>query len=725
MSILNRLRAVFTADSGSDRFDPYVAPYYCRKERLARKQLFSPSKSKLFDYTVVGSAQGGMGKIFIVRDNLHSEEQRLWALKIILPQYFYSLQAIATFQSEIMIMVGHKQWPALWVEDATFQSDNTIVLKLPYCIGGSLYDRITDSQIHEKESIYHLLSIVYELNCIHKNGITHRDLKPENVLLYYDTRSNNRKTWQTLISDFGIATIIEQKTSIHDYAGTLSYAAPEQLIGENLTEKVDVWAWGVMAWLLLTGRHPYDEYLQDLPDFLPHLSLYEKLKKLPSKIEPQRSAGIPSWLKRTILGCIAFESQQRPTTSEILGVFQKNITLQYPNYYTIGCDPNQSWVTYLDHTLGPYLVKRNNWELVGNTNIILYEREWPDRIAEINKLVELRDACVWQRVITLVDDVLGDWDEEDSLLFQFRKNPNATTYDIPKEKLPPRPFYSQIPLKFMVYLLDIKCSGLANIASEFPASFILKELYRTASLWAKTGQFGDKSCAGIVYPHSCLTKIAQGFILNNDFEKGEKYLDLASMMQTDMALWVTQKFLYQATGNYKAVYKLAIKIACDAQQNDSMIQYQQWLSEAIMSLLDINDLEGAYDLFLKHKNTDMPLIDIMRYIVKSRMKNKKEFKSKIDSDALSSDNNRLLTYLYNIGKYKYNPRQFCYAAECAYNLQEKEIAKEIAQTALLTPRSLLPMYRYHIPVLYSILKGKPNFTISLSLENEEQSTCRI
>ena len=101
-------------------------------------------------------------------------------------------------------------------------------------------------------------SVASALQMAHDRGITHRDLKPANIVAHrYESGERVYK-----VIDFGLAAIkANDQTRLTDpqfFLGTLAYAAPEQLRGEEITPAADVYALGVIAYEMLTGARPHD-----------------------------------------------------------------------------------------------------------------------------------------------------------------------------------------------------------------------------------------------------------------------------------------------------------------------------------------------------------------------------------------------------------------------------------------------------------------------------------
>jgi tetratricopeptide (TPR) repeat protein len=116
-----------------------------------------------------------------------------------------------------------------------------------------------------------LLQVAQALAYLHQRGVLHRDLKPANVLVIRDPATG---ALQAKVLDFGLAKLREQTTGEEDQiAGTLSYLAPEVLMGSPPSESSDLYALGVMGYELFAGRHPFTTYpnllssiLNDTPD---------------------------------------------------------------------------------------------------------------------------------------------------------------------------------------------------------------------------------------------------------------------------------------------------------------------------------------------------------------------------------------------------------------------------------------------------------------------------
>ncbi|KAJ3107161.1 Protein kinase [Phlyctochytrium bullatum] len=133
-----------------------------------------------------------------------------------------------------------------------------IILVIEYA-GGELFNYIVErGRMTEDDSRRFFQQIICAVEYCHEHKIVHRDLKPENVLL---------DDWnQVKIGDFGLSNIMADGDFLKTSCGSPNYAAPEVISG-RLYEgpEVDVWSCGVILYVMLCGRLPFDD------DYIPNL----------------------------------------------------------------------------------------------------------------------------------------------------------------------------------------------------------------------------------------------------------------------------------------------------------------------------------------------------------------------------------------------------------------------------------------------------------------------
>lgn len=156
------------------------------------------------------------------------------------------------YEINILLTVSH---PNIIRLNSIYESTSSIYLVLEYVSGGELFDSIVSRGFYsEKDAAHVVRQLLTAVLYLHSKGIVHRDLKPEN-LLYSDTTKD-----QVLkVADFGLSRINKGEL-LRTICGTPGYVAPEVLLGHSYDEQVDVWAVGVITYILLCGYEPfYDE----------------------------------------------------------------------------------------------------------------------------------------------------------------------------------------------------------------------------------------------------------------------------------------------------------------------------------------------------------------------------------------------------------------------------------------------------------------------------------
>lgn len=192
---------------------------------------------------------GGMGAVWRVFDRSLDEDV---ALKVILPDRVGDPAALARFRDEVKIARKITHPNVCRVFDLG-ESDDLTFLTMELVEGQTLRHLLAAGPIEPARAVDMFQQIVDGVAAAHERGVMHRDLKPENVLVRRDGRC--------LVADFGLArepgigTVITAAGA----AGTPAYMSPEQLMGEKLDIRSDVFALGIVGYELLSGRSPFGQ----------------------------------------------------------------------------------------------------------------------------------------------------------------------------------------------------------------------------------------------------------------------------------------------------------------------------------------------------------------------------------------------------------------------------------------------------------------------------------
>ncbi|NWU82783.1 M3K13 kinase, partial [Onychorhynchus coronatus] len=123
---------------------------------------------------------------------------------------------------------------------------------MEYCAHGQLYEVLrAGRKVTPRLLVDWSTGIASGMNYLHLHKIIHRDLKSPNVLVTH--------TDAVKISDFGTSKELSDKSTKMSFAGTVAWMAPEVIRNEPVSEKVDIWSFGVVLWELLTGEIPYKD----------------------------------------------------------------------------------------------------------------------------------------------------------------------------------------------------------------------------------------------------------------------------------------------------------------------------------------------------------------------------------------------------------------------------------------------------------------------------------
>ncbi len=206
-------------------------------------------------YKVDGEiGRGGMGVVYAAQD---TRLGRRVAVKALAPEYTRDTvrRERLTREARAAAALSH---PAIATIFALEELDGALYMISELVEGRTLRDELREGPLPRERLIDTLMDIAAALAAAHAHGIVHRDLKPENVI--------RRVDGQVKVLDFGLARFgpgdqdtptLTRLTEDGVALGTPGYMAPEQLSGGRVDVRTDVFAFGVLAWELATGEHPF------------------------------------------------------------------------------------------------------------------------------------------------------------------------------------------------------------------------------------------------------------------------------------------------------------------------------------------------------------------------------------------------------------------------------------------------------------------------------------
>ncbi|MEP6861242.1 MAG: serine/threonine-protein kinase [Deltaproteobacteria bacterium] len=280
-----------------------------------------PAGTQIDDYRIVRTlGRGGMGTVF---EAVHQIIERRIALKVLHRDLSARGDAVARFVREARA-VNRTRHPGI-VDVFGFgrTPDGRAYLAMELLEGETLRHRLARERLSLTQTSAILDRIARALSAAHAAGIVHRDLKPDNVFML--------ATGELKLLDFGIAklstpTIIEGAVDVTQpgvLIGTPQYIAPEQARGLATSSSADIYALGVLAFEMLTGRPPF--LATDALELLAkHITLQAPA---PSDLDP----ALPPAADHLVAAMLAKDPDQRPSADGVCELLLELPTLE-PSY---------------------------------------------------------------------------------------------------------------------------------------------------------------------------------------------------------------------------------------------------------------------------------------------------------------------------------------------------------------------------------------------------------
>lgn len=248
---------------------------------------------------------GGMSRVFLATERAL---QRRVVIKVMPPDLAAGVN-VERFKREIQL-AAQLQHPHVVPLLATGDQDGILWFSMPYIDGESLRAALTrEKRLPPRDVVRILHDVVDALAYSHARGIVHRDIKPDNILT---------SGMHALVTDFGVAKALSAAspmaggTTTGMAIGTPAYMAPEQLAADPAADhRVDIYAVGLLAYELLTGRSPFGGNSRS-----PQATMAAQLTETPKP--PHQFADIPEALSTLIMHCLEKDSAKRPQSAQAL-----------------------------------------------------------------------------------------------------------------------------------------------------------------------------------------------------------------------------------------------------------------------------------------------------------------------------------------------------------------------------------------------------------------------
>ena len=251
---------------------------------------------------------GGMSRTYLA---VEQSLNRRVVVKVLAPELLAGI-SVERFRREVLL-AAQLQHPHVVPVLTAGDAGGLPWFSMPYVDGDSLRHRLERGPLATGEVISILRDVARALAYAHSHGIVHRDIKPDNVLL---------SAGSATVTDFGIAKAISAArtdggarnatlTQVGTSIGTPTYMAPEQAAADpNADHRVDLYAFGVMAYELIAGQPPFQ-------GSTPARLLAAHMGETPRDLRTIR-ADVPPALGELIMACLAKDPEERPQQAKDL-----------------------------------------------------------------------------------------------------------------------------------------------------------------------------------------------------------------------------------------------------------------------------------------------------------------------------------------------------------------------------------------------------------------------
>uniref|UniRef100_A0A8C7XYV7 Protein serine kinase H1 n=1 Tax=Oryzias sinensis TaxID=183150 RepID=A0A8C7XYV7_9TELE len=299
-TIASRVKATTPTASALPAKDPSEVPDPQRKKVAKYRAKFDPRVTAKYDIKAL-IGRGSFSRVVRVE---HKSTRQPYAIKMIETRYREGREVC---ESELCVLRRVRHTNIIQLMEV-FETAERVYMVMELATGGELFDRIiARGSFTERDATRVLTMVLDGVKYLHTLGITHRDLKPEN-LLYYHPGADSK----IIITDFGLASSRKKgdECLMKTTCGTPEYIAPEILVRKPYTNAVDMWALGVISYILLSGTMPFEDENR--------MRLYWQILKGKCSFSGEPWPNVSNLAKDFVERILTVDPSQRMTASQAL-----------------------------------------------------------------------------------------------------------------------------------------------------------------------------------------------------------------------------------------------------------------------------------------------------------------------------------------------------------------------------------------------------------------------
>ena len=246
---------------------------------------------------------GGMGAVYLAEQ---LSIGRKVALKVLQREFAMNDEFIKRFHQEARLAASLNHRHVITIYDFDQTDEGSLFIAMEYVQGHNLKSIIHEGPLKLPRALRFAAQIAEGLSAAHRAGVIHRDIKPENIMIL-------QRLEEVRLMDFGISRLRDTETLARltrpgMIMGTPAYMAPEQIEGDEVNEKSDIYAFGVVLYEMLSGQTPFKAPT-------PTALLMKQINELPVRLRQLRG-DVPDAVEHLIMQALEKQPERRQSAME-------------------------------------------------------------------------------------------------------------------------------------------------------------------------------------------------------------------------------------------------------------------------------------------------------------------------------------------------------------------------------------------------------------------------